>query len=57
MKEKKIIYVLFDWATEQIITSTQTKMKALAGIGECVLCGDCVDNFKLVEVDVSEVEE
>lgn len=57
MKENKIIYILFDWATEQTIISSYTKTKVLAKIGECVLCGDCVDNFKIVELDLNEVEE
>lgn len=57
MKENKTIYVLFDWVTLHVIMSTYTKTKALAMIGELLLCGDRVNNLKILELDASEVED
>ncbi len=57
MKENKIIYVLYDWATEERVISTYAKIKALAKIGELSLCGECVDNLKIVEINLNEVED
>lgn len=57
MKENKIIYVLYDWGTEQRIITTYAKIKALAKIGELALSGECVDDLKIIEIDLSEVED
>lgn len=57
MKENKMLYILYDWVAEKTILSTYSEIKALAKIGECFLCGDCVDNFKIVEIDLNEVED
>ena len=57
MKENKTIYILFDWVTLRVIMSTYTKTKALARIGKLLLCGDRVNNLKILELDASEVED
>lgn len=57
MKENKIIYVLYDWGTEQIIITTNAQIKALAKIGELVLRGGYVYDLKIIEIDLSEVED
>lgn len=57
MKENKIIYVLYDFVTEQKIISTYAEIKALARIGELSLCGECVDNLQIIEINLNEVED
>lgn len=57
MKENKMLYVLYDWANEKTIISTYSIIKVLAKIGECLSYGDCVDNFKIVEINLNEVKD
>lgn len=55
--ENKKIYLVYDWSDESIKMLSYDRTKALAKFGEDVLVGDCIDNYKLIEIDLDEVEE
>lgn len=57
LEEKLKIYMIYDWSDECIKILSKNKTKALAKIGEDVLCGDCVDDYKLIEINLDGVEE
>ena len=57
--EKKLenkVYIIYDWSMEEVKIATLSKEKALAKIGEDFLSGDAIDNYKLIENNLDEVE-
>lgn len=58
--EKKLenkVYIIYDWSMEEVKIATRSKEKALAKIGEDFLSGDSIDNYKLIENNLDEVED
>lgn len=57
MKENKVIFILYDWANENIELLSYNKTKILAKIGEYTLAGGITDNYKIIEINLDEVED
>lgn len=53
-KENKKIYMVYDWSNECIKILSKDKTKALAKVA---LSGDCIDDYKLIEINLDEVED
>lgn len=51
------IHILYDWSSEEVITFSKRKEAVLAKIGEDVMDGDYVDNYKIIEIDLGGLEE
>ena len=51
------VYIVYDWSMEEVKITTRSKEKALAKIGEDFLSGDLIDNYKLIENNLDEVED
>lgn len=51
------IYILYDWSLEAVITFSKRKEAVLAKIGEDVMVGEYVDNYKIIEIDLGDLEE
>ncbi len=56
-KENKKIYMVYDWSSECIKILSKYKTKALAKVAKDALFGDCIDDYKLIEIDLDEVED
>lgn len=56
MKENKVIFILYDWANENIKLLSYNKAKILAKIGEYTLAGGIIDNYKMIEINLDEVD-
>lgn len=57
MTEEKIIYVVYDWADDEIKKVSYDRYKALAEIGFDFLSGDDIDNYKFLEINLDELED
>ena len=55
MKNK--LYILYDWDLEAVITFNKRKEAVLARVGEDAMGGVYVDNYKIIEIDLDEVEK
>lgn len=51
------IYILYDWSNEEVIISSKRKEAILARIGENVMDGEYIDNYKIIEIDLGGLEE
>lgn len=56
-EEKSKIYMIYDWSNECIKILSKDKTKALAKVGKDALFGDCIDDYKLIEINLDEVED
>ncbi|OFJ69698.1 hypothetical protein HMPREF2852_06605 [Anaerococcus sp. HMSC065G05] len=56
-EEKSKIYMIYDWSSECIKILYKYKTKALAKVAKDALFGDCIDDYKLIEIDLDEVED
>lgn len=56
-EENKKIYMVYDWANENIELLSYNKTKILAKIGEYTLAGGIMDNYKIIEINLDEVED
>ncbi len=57
-EEKSKIYMIYDWSSECIKILSKYKTKAFAKVvAKDVLFGDCIDDYKLIEIDLDEVED
>ena len=57
LEDKSKIYMVYDWSDECIKILSKDKTKALAKVGEDVLHGNCTDDYKLIEINLDEVED
>lgn len=57
LEDKSKIYMVYDWSNECIKILSKDKTKALAKVGKDALFGDCIDNYKLIEINLDEVED
>ncbi len=55
--KRKIIYVVYDWADDEIKKVSYDRYKALAEIGFDFLSGDCIDNYKFLEINLDEIKD
>lgn len=55
--ENKKIYLVYDWSDESIKMLSYDRTKALAKVGKDALFGDCIDDYKLIEINLDEVED
>lgn len=55
--ENKVIYILYDWTDECIKLLTYDETKVFAKIGKDTINGEIVDNYKIIEINLDEVEE
>lgn len=53
----KIIYILYDWTDECIKLLTYDETKVFAKIGKDTMNGEIIDNYKIIEINLDEVEE
>ena len=62
-EEESKIYMIYDWLSECIKILSKYKTKALAKVSKVAkdakdaLFGDCIDDYKLIEIDLDEVED
>ena len=57
MAKDKIVYIVYDWADDEIKRVSYDRYKALAEIGLDFLSGDCIDDYKFLEVNLDELED
>lgn len=53
----KKLYILYDWSNEEKLRVSYSKDKILAKIGESAFDGEFIDNYKIIEIDLDEVED
>lgn len=56
MKENKILYILLNINSMDIVTSSYEMDKIKYCLGECCLAGICIDELQLLELNLDEVE-
>lgn len=59
MKTKELkdkLFIVYDWTDEEVKIATRNSDKAYAKIGQDLLAGDIVEEYRLIEIDLSEVE-
>ena len=57
MGDKEKIYIVYDWASDEVKRVSYNSDKAYAKFGEDFLYGDVIENYKLIEINLNEVEE
>lgn len=57
MAKDKIVYIVYDWADDEIKKVSYDRYRALAEIGLDFLSGDCIDDYKFLEVNLDELED
>lgn len=57
MAKENIIYVIYDWACDEIKKVSYDESKALAKVGFDVLSGDNVDNYRFLEINLDEIKD
>lgn len=55
--ENKVLYILYDWTDECIKLLTYDEPKVFAKIGKDTINGEIIDNYKIIEINLDEVEE
>lgn len=55
--KEKIVYVVYDWADDEIKKVSYDRNEALATFGFDFLSGDDIDNYKFLEINLDELEE
>lgn len=55
--ENKVLYILYDWTDECIKLLTYDETKVFAKIGKDAINGEIIDNYKIIEINLDEVEE
>lgn len=55
--ENKVLYILYDWTDECIKLLTYDETKVFAKIGKDTINGEIIDNYKIIEINLDEVEE
>lgn len=56
-EEKSKIYIVYDCSDESIKRLSKYKTKALAKVSRDALFGERIDNYKLIEINLDEVED
>lgn len=56
-KNNKKIYIIYDWGSSEVKRATYNRDKAYAKFGEDFLCGEVIENYQLIEIDLEKVEE
>ena len=56
-EEKSKIYIVYDCSDESIKRLSKYKTKALAKVSRDSLFGERIDNYKLIEINLDEVED
>ena len=54
--ENKIIYILYDWSTGEILISAYEKEKIFAKIGKLAYDEESIDDLHIIEVNIDKVE-
>ena len=54
---KPILYILYFWPDQKIITASFIKEKVMAKVGEDAMNGEFVDDYHILEIDMDEVEK
>lgn len=57
MAKDKIVYIVYDWASDEIKKVSYDRYKALAEIGFDFLSGDCIDDYKFLEINLDEIKD
>lgn len=55
--ENKIIYILYDRTDECIKLLTYDETKVFAKIGKDTINGEIIDNYKIIKINLDEVED
>lgn len=56
-EEKSKIYIVYDCSDESIKRLSKYKIKSLAKVSRDALFGERIDNYKLIEINLDEVED
>lgn len=51
------VFIIYDWSSEEVKIVTYNSDKAYAQIGQDLLAGDNVDEYRFIEIDLNEVVE
>lgn len=51
------IFLLYCFSSENLIKASKSKEKVLSKIGEDFLAGGIISNYKVIEIDLDEIEE
>lgn len=57
MAKDKIVYIVYDWGNDEIKKASYDRKEALATVGFDYLQGECVDDYKFLEVNLDELED
>ena len=55
--ENKIVYMLYDWTDEIVKLLTYDKDQIYIKIGKDAMNDEIIDNYKIIEINLNEVEE
>ena len=56
LEDESKIYMVYDCSNECIKILSKDKTKALAKVGKDALLGGCINDYKLIEINLDEVE-
>ena len=56
-KDKEKLYIVYDWACEEVKIATYSQEKAYSKIGQDVMAGDEVTEYRFIEINLNEAEE
>ena len=54
---KPILYILYFWPDQKILTASFNKERVMAKIGEDAINGEIIDDYHIIEIDLDEVEK
>lgn len=57
LNDESKVFIIYDWSSEEVKIVTYNSDKAYAQIGQDVLAGDNVDEYRFIEIDLNEVVE
>lgn len=56
-QEKEILYIIFDYSNDEVKAASKDKTKAFERIGNDFLSGYSIGGYRLIEINLNEVEE
>ena len=57
LEEKSKIYMIYDCSNECIKILSKDKTKAFAKVGKDALLRGCINDYKLIEINLDEVDD
>lgn len=56
-QEKEILYIILDYSNDEVKAASKDKTKVFERIGNDFLSGYSIDGYRLIEINLNEVEE